>query len=153
MSNIVIVASKFNFFITERLVNSAVATWQNFYNEKAIPEIFYVPGAVEIPLMSSWVIDKIRPEAVVCLGAVIQGDSAHFEYVCQQVSSGCQQVSLEFKVPVVFGVLTVKDVDQALQRTGGMVVDNGKEAMLTAIKMIENKNKLLKGIENVVDKK
>ena len=145
MSNIVIVASKFNFFITERLVCSAENTWKSYYKKHDNPKVFYVPGAVEIPLMSSWVIDAIKPDAVVCLGAVIQGDSAHFEYVCQQVSSGCQQVSLAAKVPVIFGVLTVANVDQALQRTGGMVADNGKEAMLTAIKMIENKASLFKG--------
>ncbi len=142
MSDIIIITSKFNFNITNKLYLSAVKVWREHYNASADPKSFWVPGAVELPLMASWVIDELKPSAIVCLGAVIRGESAHFDYVCQQASQGCQQVSLANKVPVIFGVLTVYDFNQALQRTGGLVMDSGKESMLAAIEMLANKEKL-----------
>ena len=104
-ANIYIVASKFNYIVTERLYNSAVKAYIDSYKARNLPQSIWVPGAVELPLMASWVIEEKQPDAIVCLGAVVKGESSHFDYVCQQVSHGCQQVSLQYKIPVTFGVL------------------------------------------------
>lgn len=143
MEKIAIITSEFNQPITSKLTSSAIKTWQDYYQTQELPLNYLVPGAVELPLMAQWVIDSQSVVAVVCLGAVIKGESAHFDYVCQQVSNGCQQVALSTKVPVIFGVLTVMNFEQALQRTGGKVGDSGKESMLAAIAMINNKKILV----------
>ena len=95
-----------------------------------------MPGAVEIPITASWIATEHTPDAIVCLGCVIRGETDHFEVVCQQVSHGVQQVSLNTQIPIAFGVLTVNDFNQALQRTGGTAGNKGAQAMEAALKMI-----------------
>ena len=143
--NIAIVSSLFNEHITKRLYKSACRAWQKHYNNHDLPAAYWVPGAVELPIMAQWVIQANHFDAVICFGAVIQGESSHFDYVCQQVSLGCQTVALKFDTPVIFGVLTVDNNNQALQRVGGSIGDYGEQSMLSAIQMYQNKLSL-KGI-------
>ena len=138
-ANIVVITSEYNEQVTQRLYLSACDVWQKHFKHPEKPVSFWVPGAVELPLTAKWAIEKLTPQAVVCLGAVIRGETAHFDFVCQQVSHGCLEISLQTGVPVIFGVLTVDTFDQALQRTGGAAGDSGKHAMLAAIDMLANK--------------
>ena len=138
-ANIVVITSKYNEQVTHRLYQSACDVWQSHFKQPEKPVSFWVPGAVELPLTAKWAIEKLAPQAVVCLGAVIRGETAHFDFVCQQVSHGCMEISLKTGVPVIFGVLTVDTFDQALQRTGGAAGDHGSHAMHSAIDMLANK--------------
>ncbi len=134
---IAIVISEFNQSITRALLEGAL--WeleQNQISEKNI-DIFWVPGAVEIPLVAKKCAISGRYQAIICLGAVVRGETPHFDYVCQQVSTGCQQVSLEYEIPVIFGVLTTDTWQQAQDRVGGRHGHKGKEAAATALAMIK----------------
>ena len=95
-----------------------------------------VPGAVEIPLIAKLLAKSARYGAVIALGAVIRGETTHYDYVCQQVSEGCQRVSFEFEVPVIFGVLTTENEDQARERVGGEHGHKGIDAADCAISMV-----------------
>lgn len=97
--------------------------------------IYHVPGAVELPLVAKWCAKTNKFAAIICLGAVVQGDTDHYQYVCQQVSMGCQMVMLAHEVPVIFGVLTVQTEEQALARIGGSHGHKGREAASAAIQM------------------
>jgi 6,7-dimethyl-8-ribityllumazine synthase len=133
---IAIVVSEFNREITERLYQGAIARLQELqFNDEHIT-IAWVPGAVEIPLIAKQFAHSNKFAAIVCLGAVIRGDTAHFDYVCQQVSLGCQEVALSCDIPVIFGVLTTDNEEQAYERTGGIHGHKGKEAIDTAWQMV-----------------
>jgi 6,7-dimethyl-8-ribityllumazine synthase len=139
--NIAIVISQFNKSITQALLDGAI--WQLTQDgvKKSDLQIYWVPGAVEIPLLAKKCAASGRYQAIICLGAVIRGDTPHFDYVCQQVSQGCMQVSLDHEDPVIFGVLTTNNWRQAEERIGGRHGHKGKEAARTAldmIKLIEN---------------
>ena len=111
-----IIVSKYNTEITEKLLDGALSRlMQHGFSEQQI-DILRVPGAVDIPLTAQLLARSKRYRAIICLGAVIRGDTDHYEYVCQQVSNGCQQVMLEFSLPVIFGVLTTENVQQAEER-------------------------------------
>jgi 6,7-dimethyl-8-ribityllumazine synthase len=98
-----------------------------------------VPGSFELPLAAQWEAEKKEIAAVICLGCVIQGDTPHFDYVCQGVSYGIMNVSLKANKPIAFGVLTTLTKGQALDRAGGKLGNKGEEAALTVIKMLEIK--------------
>jgi 6,7-dimethyl-8-ribityllumazine synthase len=105
-----------------------------------------VPGAIEIPFAINHAFKHIeKVKAFIALGCVIKGHTPHFEYVCQSVTSGITQLNLELPVPVIFGVLTVNDEQQAMERIGGAHGHKGEEAAITALKMIALSNKLKKG--------
>lgn len=127
-----IVVSDFNQKITHQLLANAL---------QALPKnnvrVVHVPGAIEIPLAAQWLAKTKKFQAIICLGAVIKGDTSHDKYVCQQVSYGCQRVMLDFNIPVVFGVLTTKNIKQARDR-----IHLGKEMAATAIKMIRVKKEI-----------
>ena len=97
---------------------------------------FFVPGSFELPLGAQWAIEKFKADAVICLGSVIRGETAHFDYVCQAVSQGVKDVSLSHSLPVVFGVLTDDNIEQSRARSGGIHGNKGTEAAVTAIKML-----------------
>jgi 6,7-dimethyl-8-ribityllumazine synthase len=101
-----------------------------------------VPGAYEIPLTAKWLIES-GCEAVLCLGAVIRGETTHYDYVCNSVERGCSQLQLDFGLPVVFGVLTTENRDQAFDRLGGKKGHKGIECAKTLIEMLELKSKIL----------
>jgi 6,7-dimethyl-8-ribityllumazine synthase len=95
-----------------------------------------VPGTFELTLGAQWMADKKDIDAVICLGCVIQGETPHFDYICQAVAHGITEVNLKSKKPIIFGVLTVLDKAQALARAGGKYGNKGEEAALTAISML-----------------
>jgi 6,7-dimethyl-8-ribityllumazine synthase len=98
-----------------------------------------VPGSFELPLAAQWEAEKKDIAAVICLGCVIQGDTPHFDYVCQGVSYGIMKVNLKTNKPVAFGVLTTLTKKQAMERAGGKLGNKGEEAAVTVVKMLETK--------------
>ena len=130
-----IITSEFNRPITDRLYHSAIDQCQALGITLDERDITWVPGAVEIPLIAQQYAKKRCYDAIICLGSVIRGETSHFDYVCQQVSEGCQKVSLAHNIPVVFGVLTTEDKAQALARSGGAHSDKGRESIVTAVEM------------------
>ena len=140
---VAIVAGRFNDHITRPLLAGARKVLEQ-HGAEAAP-VYWVPGAFEIPLLAKNLADSGRCDAVVCLGAVIRGDTPHFEYVAGECARGLMQVGLETGVPVVFGVLTTDDLDQALARAGGPVGNKGEESALTAIEMVAHLRAIAKG--------
>ncbi len=118
--NIAIVVSQFNEKISSTLLDSAINYLKFKFDEDYEPEIYKVFGAVEVPLACQRVLNhNKRIDAIVALGAVIRGETNHYDYVCNMVSTGCMDVMLKFNRPIGFGILTVESFDQALARTGG----------------------------------
>ncbi|NKB46700.1 MAG: 6,7-dimethyl-8-ribityllumazine synthase [Legionellales bacterium] len=133
---IALIVSRFNQSITDRLLQGAMLRLQqlNFPDEHVT--VIEVPGAVEIPLIAKRLAQRQTFAAIVTLGAVIRGETSHYDYVCEQVSQGCQRVSLDYDVPVIFGVLTTDDVEQARARVGGAHGHKGREAIDAAVEMV-----------------
>lgn len=135
---IVLVKTEWNAAIADELEKGAIAELQKHHVKKVIT--ITVPGAVEIPfaIKSFWdnTDKKKRPDAFIALGCVVRGDTPHFEYVCKAVTDGVVQLNLSLPVPVIFGVLTVNNDEQAKERIGGKHGHKGEEAAVTALKMI-----------------
>lgn len=131
-----IVVSRFNHFITDRLVEGCLDTLKRHETKEENIDIIRVPGAFEIPLAAKKLAHKEDYDAVICLGAVIRGDTPHFDYVCAEVSKGVASVSLESEKPIIFGVITTDTIDQALQRSGVKAGNKGSDAALAAIEMV-----------------
>jgi 6,7-dimethyl-8-ribityllumazine synthase len=143
---IAIVAGRFNDHITAPLLDGALATLRTAGLDD-VP-VHWVPGAFEIPLVAQRLATEGGCDAVICLGAVIRGDTPHFEYVAGQCAAGIMRVTLDTGVPVVFGVLTTDDLDQALARCGGraddgVAVNKGEESAATAVEMVDLLRKVL----------
>lgn len=132
-----IIVSRFNDFITERLLDGAKDCLLRHGAEDKDIDIVKVPGAFEIPLMAKAMAKKGIYNGVICLGTVIRGATPHFEYVAAEVSKGIAQVSLETGVPVVFGVITSDTIEQAIERAGSKAGNKGWDAALTAIEMAQ----------------
>ena len=153
-----IVAARFNEFITSKLVSGAMdgltrhnvkeediqVAWvqgaldglkRHGVDENNI-EIAWVPGAFEIPLIASKMAKSGKYDAVICVGAVIRGNTSHYDYVCNEVSKGIASVSLETGVPVLFGVLTTENIEQAIERAGTKAGNKGYDCALSAIEMV-----------------
>lgn len=138
-----LVVSRFNDEITQALKEGAIERLKERGFAEAQIQVIEVPGAVEIPLAVTWLLQtKNTPQAVIALGAVIRGDTTHYDYVCQQVSYGCQRVALDSQVPVIFGILTTENETQAWERVGGTQGHKGREAADTAISMQQLRHKL-----------
>jgi len=139
---IAIVVSKFNSSITEKLLNGA----ENCLNEHGISEsnlkVFHCPGAFEIPQIANVLAAQKKWDAIICLGAVVRGETPHFEYISAETARGIQDVALRYFIPVVFGVLTTDNEEQALARVGGTQGHKGWDAALTALEMISIFRKL-----------
>jgi 6,7-dimethyl-8-ribityllumazine synthase len=135
---IVLVKTEWNATIVDQLERGAIAELEKLGAVKTI--VLTVPGAVEIPFIikAYWenTGKKTRPDAFIALGCVIKGDTPHFDYVCKSVTEGVLQLNLELPVPVIFGVLTVNNEEQAMERIGGRHGHKGEEAAITAVKMI-----------------
>lgn len=130
-----LIVSRFNDFITERLLEGAVdGLLRSGAKEKDI-DIVKVPGSFEIPLMAKKLAKTGRYNAVVCLGAIIRGATAHFEYVSAEVSKGIAAVSLESDIPVIFGIVTTDTIEQAIERAGTKAGNKGWSAAITAVEM------------------
>lgn len=136
-NSIAIIVGDFNHEITHELKNGAVRKLHQLGFSENQLEVFHVPGAVEIPLTAQFLARSGKFEAIIALGAVIRGDTDHYDYVCQQVSYGCQRVMLDESVPVIFGVLTTDNEEQALARCGGECGHKGEEAADAAVQMAQ----------------
>lgn len=134
--NIALVVSRYHHEITNKLFEGALARLQELGFDSEQITTIWVPGAVEIPITAQRLARTGKYEAIVCLGAVIYGETRHFDYVCEQVSQGCQQVALMHDIPVIFGVLTTNNMQQAQERTGGTKGHAGREAVDAAYDLI-----------------
>ncbi len=133
--NFAIVVSRFNDFITDRLVGGAVDALTRSGAASENIDIVKVPGAFEIPLVAKKMAKKGKYHAVICLGAVIRGATPHFEYVSAEVTKGIAMVSLEFEIPVIFGIVTTDTIEQAIERAGTKAGNKGWHAAISAIEM------------------
>ncbi|MBX7126565.1 MAG: 6,7-dimethyl-8-ribityllumazine synthase [Cyclobacteriaceae bacterium] len=131
-----IVVAEWNADITEALFEGAWETLRKLGMPKDHIKRVTVPGSFELPLAAQWEASKKDVDAVICLGCVIQGETAHFDYICQAVAYGIMRVSLKSSKPVAFGVLTTLDKKQALSRAGGAHGNKGEEAALTVVSML-----------------
>jgi 6,7-dimethyl-8-ribityllumazine synthase len=134
---VVVIASRFNEFVVSGLVKGAVAAWVKHGGKESDLAIARVPGAFELPVVARRFAESGKYEAIVALGCVIRGDTAHFEYVAGECARGLQTVSVQTGIPVVFGVLTTETVEQALQRAAPGGSNKGGEAMETALEMAD----------------
>ena len=136
-AKIAIVISRFNSFINEQLLAGAVDTLKRT-GQIADDNITVVrvPGAVELPLATKRVAASKKYDAIVALGTVIRGGTPHFDFVANECNKGLSQVSLEFDIPVAFGVLTTDSIDQAIERAGTKMGNKGSEAALSALEMV-----------------
>ena len=131
-----IVVSRFNEFITSKLLSGAMdGLIRHDVQEKDI-HVAWVPGAFEIPLIASKMAKSGKYDAVICLGAVIRGSTTHYDYVCSEVSKGIASVSLSSSIPVMFGVLTTENIEQAIERAGTKAGNKGYDCALGAIEMV-----------------
>jgi len=135
--NVGIVVSRFNNFITEKLLDGALDGFKSHGGEDDKLTIVRVPGAFEIPLIAEKMAASGKYDALVCLGAVIRGDTPHFEYVCDAVTRGIGDAVRQYKIPIGFGVLTTDNVQQAMERSGAKDSNKGYEALLTAVEMAD----------------
>ena len=139
-----IVAARFNEFINSKLLSGALdGLLRHNIREEAV-HIAWVPGAFEIPLIASKMAKSGKYDAVICLGAVIRGSTSHYDYVCSEVSKGIASVSLTSGIPVMFGVLTTENIEQAIERAGTKAGNKGYDCALGAIEMVN----LIREIEN-----
>lgn len=130
-----LVVSRFNDFITDRLVSGAVDALVRCGAKDDEIDLVKVPGSFEIPLVAKKMAEKGVYHAVVCLGAVIRGDTPHFDIVCAEVSKGIALASMETKVPVLFGIITADTLEQAIERAGAKAGNKGWYAAMAAVEM------------------
>ena len=131
-----IVAARFNEFITSKLVGGTLDGLKRHGVEEDAVDVAWVPGAFEIPLIASKMAGSKKYDAVICVGAVIRGSTSHYDYVCSEVSKGIAQVSLNSGIPVMFGVLTTDNIEQAIERAGSKAGNKGYECATSAIEMV-----------------
>ena len=131
-----IVGSRFNEFITSKLIDGAKdALIRHDVKDEDITTI-WVPGAFEIPLIAKKAAKSGKFDAIICVGAVIRGATSHYDYVCNEVSKGIAHISLETEVPVMFGILTTENIEQAIERAGTKAGNKGFDCAMGAIEMI-----------------
>jgi len=135
-SRLAIIVARFNRAVTENLLDGAREAAVAHGLRLKDDDIYRVPGAFELPLMAQKAASSGRYDAVVCLGAVVRGETPHFDYVCDQAAAGIQRVALDTGIPVAFGVLTTDTMEQAMARAGGDVGNKGYEAVVTAVTML-----------------
>ncbi|MBQ5337550.1 MAG: 6,7-dimethyl-8-ribityllumazine synthase [Oscillospiraceae bacterium] len=133
---IAIIASRFNEFITSKLVSGAADCLRRHDVAEDDITLAWVPGAFEIPLLAKKLAKSGNYDAVICVGAVIRGSTSHYDYVCAEVSKGIANVSLETGVPVMFGVLTTDTIEQAIERAGTKAGNKGYDCALGALELI-----------------
>ena len=131
-----IVSARFNEFITSKLLGGAMDALVRHGVADSDVDVAWVPGAFEIPLVASKMAKSGKYDAVICLGAVIRGSTSHYDYVCNEVSKGIATVSLESGVPVLFGVLTTENIEQAIERAGTKAGNKGYDCAVSAIEMV-----------------
>ncbi len=134
-ANYAIVVSRFNEFITSKLLGGAIDTIQRHDGSDDQITVVWVPGAIEITLAAKKLAASGKYDAVICLGAVIRGQTSHYDYVCQQISRGVGQINYDTGVPAIFGVVTCETIEQAIERAGSKQGNAGANAALAAIEM------------------
>ena len=135
-AKIAIVVADFNLTITEKLAQGAVETFQTHGGVRDNLVVVHVPGAYELPFIAQQLAQKNQYDAIVCLGAVIRGATSHYDYVCANSASGIAKASLDANIPVIFGVITVDNMEQAFERSGIKGGNKGADAMIAALEMI-----------------
>lgn len=138
-----IVVARFNEFITSKLLSGALDVLKRHEVSEDDISVAWVPGSFEIPLVAKKMAESKNFDAVICLGAVIRGATTHYDYVCNEVSKGVAQVSLQTGVPAIFGVVTTENIQQAVERAGTKAGNKGSDAAISAIEMAN----LLKRLE------
>ena len=138
-----IVAARFNEFIVSKLVSGAEDCLNRHDVAKEDVEVAWVPGAFEIPLVAQAMARTKKYDAIICLGCVIRGATSHYDYVCNEVSKGIAKVSLDENMPVMFGVVTTENIEQAIERAGTKAGNKGYDCAMGALEMVS----LLKGIK------
>ncbi len=131
-----IVASRFNEFITSKLIDGAVDVLVRHGAQEAAIDVVWVPGAFEIPAVAKKIAGKKKHDAVICLGCVIRGATPHFDYIAAEASKGIALVGMQSDLPVVFGVLTTDNIEQAIERAGTKVGNKGADAAMAAIELV-----------------
>lgn len=131
-----IVVSRFNRFVTERLLDGALDALRRHGTDMDRVTVVWCPGSVEMPLVAKKLAESESYDAVICLGVVIRGETTHYDLVCASVSSGTSRVALDTGIPVIFGVLTTETVEQALDRAGAKAGNKGADAAVAAIEMV-----------------
>lgn len=137
-----IVVSEWNNEITFAMRDAAFKTLIKHGAVKNNIMVSHVPGSFELTLGAQWLADTEQFDAIICLGCVIQGETRHFDFICQSVTQGITQLNMIYSIPVVFGVLTTQNVEQAKDRSGGKHGNKGDEAAITAIKMVALKKNI-----------
>ena len=140
-----IIVARFNEFITSKLLSGALDTLTRHEVKEENIQVAWVPGAFEIPLIASKMAESSKYDAVICLGAVIRGSTSHYDYVCSEVSKGIASVSLKSGIPVMFGVLTTENIEQAIERAGSKAGNKGSECAQGAIEMVNLIREIQKG--------
>ena len=133
---VAIVASRFNEIIVNKLLGGAVDGLVRHGVEEENITAAWVPGAFEIPVVAQKLAQSKKYDAVICVGAVIRGDTTHYDYVCNEVSKGVAQVGLSTGVPVLFGIITTENIEQAIARAGSKAGNKGYDCALSAIEMV-----------------
>ncbi len=133
---VAIICARFNEFIVSKLLSGALDALERHNIKKENIEIAWVPGAFEIPLIASKMANTKKYDTIICLGAVIRGSTTHYDYVCSEVSKGIASVGLKSDIPVMFGVLTTENIEQAIERAGTKAGNKGFETAMGAIEMV-----------------
>lgn len=130
-----IVVAEWNNEITGKLLDGAITTLRKHGASKKNIKVIHVPGSFELTSGAKFIAEKHKPDAIICLGCVIQGETPHFTYICQGATQGITQLNLDYNIPFIFGVLTVNTREEASDRAGGKHGNKGDEAAITAIRM------------------
>ncbi|HLP45919.1 MAG TPA: 6,7-dimethyl-8-ribityllumazine synthase [Candidatus Deferrimicrobium sp.] len=131
-----IIVSRFNDFITARLLDGAIDAIARNGGDKENIDVFRVPGSFEIPLVAKRIAKAQKHDAIICLGAVIRGETPHFDYVANEVTKGIAQLNLEFAIPIAYGIITADNTDQAIERAGNKMGNKGFQSALAAMELL-----------------
>ncbi len=142
--NFGIVVSRFNDFITKKLLEACVDTLIRHGGKDDDIDVAWVPGAFEVPLVAKKMAVSKKYDAIICLGTVIRGETPHFEYVSSEVAKGVAKVGLDTNIPTIFGVITADNIEQAINRAGSKEGNKGKDAAISAIEMVNLLNVISK---------
>lgn len=135
-AKIALVVSRFNDFITSRLLDAAVDCYSRHGGDAGQLTVAHVPGSMELPVAAMKLAKTRKPDAVVCLGCVIRGQTSHYDHVASEAAHGIARVGIETGVPTIFGVITADTLEQAIERAGSKQGNQGAKAMLAAIEMV-----------------
>jgi len=139
-----IVISRFNDFITKKLLEACIDTLIRHGGKDQDIEVAWVPGAFEVPLVAKKMAASKKYDAVICLGTVIRGETPHFDYIASEVAKGVAKVGLDANIPTIFGVITADNLEQAIKRAGAKEGNKGRDAAISAIEMVNLLNVISK---------